>query len=106
MSRRIDHQRGGIGWVIARGATQQKVVVRPKRGTIRSTGVERNDAGLRNWIEETLHCLRISWIGHQQASVASHNFGRGRVGVASRWVIGDPRDRSVEALGLGIPGRL
>ena len=70
--------------------------------------VECNDTRVCDWII-TLPSTAVGlWL---RGSVTSRPPSQvtapmSRVGVAARWVIGDPRDRSVEALGRGIPGRL
>ena len=70
---RIDDQRGGVARIVARGAAQHEIVVRSNRGTIRSAGVKRNDAGVGGRIEGALRCSwrrEIEWIGHEHATIA------------------------------------
>ena len=81
--------------------------MRSNRGTIRSASMKRNDTGVCGRIEapRCSPASRDCWIGHEHPTIAGNRAWSCPL-VTSGRVIGDDRDRSVESLGLGIPGRL
>src|SRR5713226_2274079 len=74
---------------------------------IRSAGVELDDPGVFNRIVGACYRSWRVWIGHQQTTTARWGAGdNGLTVIATRRVVGDGRDRCVEALRLGILGGL
>jgi len=104
----VDDQRGCVVSVVARIATQQKIVVWPDRGTIWTTGVQWKDPGVGGRIEGVQSESRprdLGRIDHRQSAVTGGWAGEGG-GVATRRVVGDDRNRYVKARSFGIPRRL
>ena len=105
MGCRIDHQSGRAARQVAGRAAQQKVVMYSDGGAVRSARVERDDSGVLDRIVRALHRSWRVWIGNQQTAAAGNGSAELAV-IATRGVIGNNRDRGVEALRLGIPGGL
>src|SRR5579872_2380267 len=78
-------------------------------GSVRPAGVELNDPGIIDRIICALQCIWVVRIGYQKTAAAGNRDGRRRAElaiIAARWVVGNDRDRCVEALCLGVPGGL
>src|SRR6266581_441034 len=76
-------------------------------GAVRSAGVELDNPGVFDRIVGAFYRIWRVWIGHQQTAAAGNEAGAGELAViATQRVVGDGRDRCVEALRLGIPGGL
>src|SRR5258708_21618197 len=103
--RGIDDECLGPGREVARSAAQQQVVIWAYGGAVRSAGRERNDALACRQIKQAQPRDGIIRIGYQQAA-AARRLGSILAVVAARWIVFDDRDRGIETLGLGIPGRL
>src|SRR5215475_4473095 len=101
----VDHQGDRVARIVRRRAAQQEIVMRSDGRAVRSAGMERDDAGIGGRIEGTLDGSGLRerlGVGDQQAAVAGDR-PRKLSKVATRRVVGDDRDRRIEALGLRIP---
>src|SRR5438445_13533943 len=79
--------------------------MRSEGGAVRPAGVELDDPGVFDRIVGAFYRIGRIWIGHQQTAAAGSGACELAV-IATRRVVGDDRDRCVEALRLRIPGGL
>jgi len=72
---RVDHQRGRVARVVLRGTAQQQVRIWSDRGAVGSTGVQRDNSGIRGRIERAQDRRRLAEgrrVDDQQPAVAGN----------------------------------
>src|SRR5690242_348510 len=108
MGHGVDDQSGRATRQVPRRTTEQEVVVHSDGGAIRAAGIERDYAHIFDRIVCSLHYragIELVRISDQKAAAAGNRAGE--LAIIAAWrIVGNDRDRCVEAFRLWIPGGL